>query len=540
MMSRRLVWSGVLLAMLIAPQIAHAHFLWLVGDSPSNPTGVKVYFSEGPEADDPDLLDRVVAAECWVGSGRGGPSQVELKKGEESLVGSLDANKDNTTVFLRHTYGVITRGGKPFLLHYYGKAYTTPLPGNWNMVNDQERLPLEVSASPAGEETRFKVTFNGKPAAGAALTIDGPGMKETEGVADEQGVFRCALPETGLFAIRAKLVEQEKGEHEGAAYEEVRHYSTLTLRRAPSVLKPLAAKLPELPQGTTSMGAAVAGDVLFVYGGNYGSAHEYSNEDQSGDLWKLDLKKAGKWEKVSQGPRLQGLAMVEHQGLLYRVGGFTAMNAEGEKQNLQSQASFARFDPKSGEWTDLPDLPRGRSSHDAAVVGDTLYVVGGWTLQGDKDSAWHDTALAFDLSAKDAQWKEIANPPFKRRAIALAASNGKLVCIGGMREDGGPTRETSIYDPASDSWTAGPLLQGGGLEGFGASAFATQDGLYVTTISGSIQRLSDDGKTWEYVGQVKYPRFFHRMVPYQDQLVIVGGASMTAGGKVEDVELLGR
>ena len=47
------------------------------------------------------------------------------------------------------------------------------------------------------------------------------------------------------------------------------------------------------------------------------------------------------------------------------------------QQAVFCERRFARFDPESNSWEDLPPLPEGRSSLDAAVVGDTLYVVGG-------------------------------------------------------------------------------------------------------------------------------------------------------------------
>ena len=77
------------------------------------------------------------------------------------------------------------------------------------------------------------------------------------------------------------------------------------------------------------------------------------------------------------------------------------------------------------------------------------------------------------------------------------------------------------------------------MEGFGSSTFACNGSLFVTTMSGSIQRLADDGKQWEYLGQVAHPRFFHRVLPWNNsKLVVVGGASMISGGKAEALELL--
>lgn len=71
-----------------------------------------------------------------------------------------------------------------------------------------------------------------------------------------------------------------------------------------------------------------------------------------------------------------------------------------------------------------------------------------------------------------------------------------------------------------------------------ALALAVGDDLYATTMSGAIQRLSGDGKEWQYVGQLAHPRFFHRLLPLKaGSLLVVGGASM-AVGKICEVELL--
>ena len=521
---------------LLHPVAAHAHFLWLVRDARTGGK-IQVYFGEAAQPDDPALLGKVAAAEVWSIEGRGQPKPLKLVQSAESL--SAEQARPATSI-LRHNYGVVEKGGAPFLLKYYAKSYPFALPGTWTAVRDAERLPLEVTPSLDEAGVRLTVTWAGKPLAGAVVTVNGPGLdSKLEGPTDAEGRFVCKLAQPGLHSILAKHAEETAGTHDGQEYKSIRHYSTLSLHYVPAQLSPAVHDFPPLAKGTTSFGGAVVGDALFVYGGNYGSAHEYANEDQSGDLWRLDLNKPGQWEIVGTGPRLQGLAMVEHRGKLIRVGGFTARNKSGEPQNLVSQADVARFDPQSRTWESLPTLPQPRSSHDAAVIGDTLYVVGGWALRGEsKNSHWHETALALDLSAEKLEWREIAAPPFKRRALALAEWGGKLACVGGMMESGGPTTAVAIYDPAANRWSEGPALQGGAMDGFGASAFASRDSLYVTTVSGSIQRLSGEGQAWEYVGQLAQPRFFHRLLPWQGtQLLVVGGASMEEG-KTEALEKL--
>lgn len=529
--------TAFLVFALVCPAVSQAHFLWLLTDTNAKPAKVQVFFAEAAEADDPDLLDKVSKAEAWVLSGRGEPKPLTMKKSAEALEAELD---QPATTILRHTYGVTTKGGESFLLQYYAKAYPFALPGTWRAVRDAERLPLEITPAIEAAGLRLNVTWKGQPQAGATVSVVGPGIKDkVEGTTDSAGNFSCNLPQAAVYSIRVKHVDPTAGKLGDQEYKSVRHYSTLTLPFTPATLAPVAHELPALPKGVTSFGGAVAGDTLFVFGGNYGSAHEYSNEDQSGDLWQLDLKKPGEWQQGPDGPKLQGLAMVEHHGRLYRVGGFTAKNKGSEKEDLRSQADFARLTPGDAQWESLPSLPEPRSSHDAAVVGDTLYVVGGWNMQGSGSGAkWHDTAVSLNLAGDKMEWKPIAPPSFLRRALALAAWQGRLYCLGGMQDQGGPTTAVAIYDPAKNAWADGPMLLGGPMDGFGCSAFACRDSLYVTTVSGSIQRLSGDGKGWEYVGQLTHPRFFHRLLPWQsNKLIAVGGGNMSEG-KTLDLELL--
>lgn len=523
---------------LACPTVSQAHFLWLLNDTSSGSGKVQVYFSESAEPDDPALLNKVTKAEVWSLDGLGQPKELTLQRSADALVAELP---QSATTILRHTYGVSTKRGEPFLLKYYAKSYPFILPGTWRPVQDSERLPLEIVPVLESSGMRLAVTWKGQPQAGVTVTVVGPGIaSKLEGITDAAGNFPCELPQSGRYSIRAKHIEATSGKLDGQDYKSVRHYSTLTLGYSPMRLAPVANALPALPKGTTSFGGAVIGETLFVYGGNHGSAHEYANEDQSGDLWRLDLKKPGQWQQISGGPKRQGLAMVEHRGLLYRVGGFTATNRGNEPEHLVSQADVARLDPTKGTtWESLPSLPEPRSSHDAAVIGDTLYVVGGWKMQGGgKNAKWHDTALALNLAADKLEWKAVAVPPFKRRALALATWQGKLYCLGGMQEKGGPTTAVGVYDPAKNAWSEGAAILGSAMDGFGSSAFARHDSLYVTTVSGSIQRLRGDGKSWEYLGQLAHPRFFHRLLPWQEsKLIVVGGANMLEG-KTEALEVL--
>ena len=107
-----------------------------------------------------------------------------------------------------------------------------------------------------------------------------------------------------------------------------------------------------------------------------------------------------------------------------------------------------------------------------------------------------------------------------------------------MQPQGSATTAVSVFDPATNAWSEGPALVGAGLEGFGSSAFACGGKLFVTTMSGAVQQLPKSGGPWEIIGQLEHPRFFHRMLAWHDdQLVIVGGAHMR-NGKIVELELV--
>lgn len=299
------------------------------------------------------------------------------------------------------------------------------------------------------------------------------------------------------------------------------------------------AEFPDLPMPLTSFGAARTPDAIYVYGGHTGSAHSYSSAEQSNQLLrlKLDQLEAG-WQEIAEGPRLQGLAMVAHGNRVIRLGGFTARNDRDQEQDLHSRSSVALYDPASGAWSELPDLPEPRSSFDAAILGSRIYVVGGWQLDDPHDAQWHQTAWVLDLDAPSAAWEALPEPPLVRRALAVVGHDEKLYVIGGMQRDGGPTTATAVYDPASSRWSEGPSLPGPPMNGFGAAAASVGGKLIVSTIEGDLLQLADDADSWRKIGQSRDAKFFHELVPLDEHhLLSIGGANMETG-KFRQLEVI--
>ncbi len=284
---------------------------------------------------------------------------------------------------------------------------------------------------------------------------------------------------------------------------------------------------PTLPAPVASFGAAATPDgQVFLYGGHAGVRHSYSRDEVNGDLHTW-LPGQTEWTKLGSDEPAQGASLIALPGRVLRIGGMAAQNKKGDKQALWSSETASSFDLKTKLWTPLPKLPERRSSHDSAVIGDTLYVIGGWSLGGGSVKAtaplWHTTYLTLDLAKPDAAW--VSHPqPFSRRALAVQAVGTKLYAIGGMDDGDEPVPHVEVLDTISGQWSKGPALPSDRLGGFGFGAIAHEGRLFASGVVGELLELRGDA--WVGITKLAHPRFFHRLVPGgAGKLIALGGES---------------
>lgn len=303
---------------------------------------------------------------------------------------------------------------------------------------------------------------------------------------------------------------------------------------------PLRADYPSLSKGLASFGGAVAGNSLYVYGGHVGKTHQHSVENLWHRFARLDLAHPEHgWEDLGPARGLQGLALVADGDRVCRVGGMEALNhADDEDEDLVSIDEVTCFDPASAAWQKLPPLPQPRSSHDAVIHRDHLFVIGGWQLRGaQEEPVWHENMAVLDLRAAQPVWREVAQP-FMRRALAVAAADGRVVAFGGLDADG-TSRSVEVFDLATESWSSGPELPpvAGRLKGFGVSAFGSGDRIFLSAGDGLVHALAGDH--WlERLAQLETPRFFHRLLVHDDHAFFVAGAGSGGEGHLGNVEAL--
>jgi N-acetylneuraminic acid mutarotase len=509
-----------------------------------------LFFGESPADETYHFPEKLAKVKLWSRSADGKQAEVATKgidtEERVGLIGSLGDDK-SPVLQTSQQYGVYGTA----LLKYHAKHIRGATPDEVNAAGTSKLLKLEIVPKIKDGDVKLTVLWNEKPLADAAVTIVETGKDPIEQKADKEGHLKFKPKAAGIMGVLANTMEKDQaGELDGKPYKGVMHYATLTFNlpvkgdkakkesaapqaKAVPASGSGAAVLPQLPEPIASFGAVVDNGWLYVYGGHQGEEHEHSAANLSKHFRRIQLDGGSEWQELPMETPLQGFPLVAHGGKIYRVGGLKILNPTlKDEEDLHSTAEFAEYDPSTQKWTALTPLPAGRSSHNATVVGDKLYVVGGWRLAGKSPSEertkghWEPDALVYDFTLPDAGWQKLPLPGFKRRALAVGVCKDKLFAIGGMDETAKPSMRVDYFDPQSGKWTEGPKLPGAGMAGFGVSAWNLDGELYVCGLRGILYRLNETGSAWEEVGRME-PRFFHQLLPApHGGLMVAGGASM--------------
>ncbi|CAH0370194.1 unnamed protein product [Pelagomonas calceolata] len=153
-----------------------------------------------------------------------------------------------------------------------------------------------------------------------------------------------------------------------------------------------------------------------------------------------------RWSRFATLPQNQkGQCMLWHgSGLLYVAGGYVA-NTGGYLSSLHA------FNEVTGLWETLPSMPHACMCAVSAVIGDQLFVLGGY--EAGPEMASTNILQIYDIPTRT--WRVGASKPDGEEFAAALAVDGKLFCVDGSF--------SVRYDPHSDTWTEipGPPRPGG-------------------------------------------------------------------------------
>jgi N-acetylneuraminic acid mutarotase len=202
---------------------------------------------------------------------------------------------------------------------------------------------------------------------------------------------------------------------------------------------------------------------------------------------------------------------------LYVVGGFVVVT---NRPTDEVQV----YDLKTHQWTLAAPLPNPRGGHAAVLLDNKIHVLGG----GNSVSTIADHSVYDPVTNK---WKELAPLPRDEGSPAAVVVDGKIYVIGG-RSGFSDFGDVYIYDPARDSWSTGPSIEPRGTSGavaycggiylFGGESQAARKNL------DTVLRLDLETNIWETVSAMPVERKFARAVVFLNSVYVVGGSTELA------------
>ncbi|WAR00671.1 KLH31-like protein [Mya arenaria] len=213
-----------------------------------------------------------------------------------------------------------------------------------------------------------------------------------------------------------------------------------------------------------------------------------------------------------------------------------------------------RYDPVTGQWNHVTNIPEPRHHHAATVLHGFLYVAGGdGALEGVSPSR-----SVFRFDPRNHAWIEVAPMVCSRQDFQLAVFNNTIFAVGGRVSADTCLASVERYDPAADTWTEVAELHAPRR----CAAVATLDGkLYAvggsgarkpvfmdnnTTIacsrllSSRVERYSPAENKWELLKPLATPRFFAHLLSTSGHMILVGGATIDDSGNIACVDTIER
>jgi N-acetylneuraminic acid mutarotase len=293
------------------------------------------------------------------------------------------------------------------------------------------------------------------------------------------------------------------------------------------------ADVPNRGRGVEGMSVARVGDqIIASYGYARGDTRSTRLYSISGDSWTRGANAPGPG-------RSEGTAVADEL-YVYTIGG----------RSGRVLHDFDRYSPREDKWILLPDMPTARAGLASAIVGRSVYAIGGRKGPGGPCSQEPGGQRArverYDIDT--GTWHEVAPMPLARSDLGAAVVDGKIYVFGGCRVTRGHVtylRNVNVYDPATNSWSGAPADMPTARAGM--YAVATLGGKIVVPGGwaggakplGVVEIYSVRHNSWTTGPNMLTARAEMGVVSKGGQVFTVGGAVPAFGASSNSMEVLG-
>ena len=236
-------------------------------------------------------------------------------------------------------------------------------------------------------------------------------------------------------------------------------------------------------------------NIIYVVGAMNGG---YPHEKPLENIYTYNTQ-TDEWQKGPGMPmgRLRGSGgCVVYKGKIYLISGIQDGHYDGTVNWMDE------FDPATGQWRTMPDVPHPRDHFNAVLIGHKLYLAGGRRTSAKTKQVIQMTVPEIDVfDFKKQTWETLPvtqNLPTVRAGCAAVNYKNMLVVIGG--ESAAQTashHEVEAFDTKTGTWAKLPELATGRHD---TGALTYKNRIYIA--AGSANRGGGpDQNTIEALGQ---------------------------------------
>ena len=205
---------------------------------------------------------------------------------------------------------------------------------------------------------------------------------------------------------------------------------------------------------------------------------------------------------------------------LYMIGGKT--NGAGHINDAYV------YDPFQDEWTQIASPPFENAVENAAAVSyqNRIYVFGGSTSAfsgAQNHSAYYDP--------ESGNWTSVLDMPTARGGATAQVLEGQILVIGGMDSNGASLNVVEIFDPVNNTWSTGPSLQtrrdNPGSALLNGKVYIvggrTREANGQQTTHATVEVLEPSALAWSYLAPMPTARRTMTVGTISDRLQVIGG-----------------
>jgi N-acetylneuraminic acid mutarotase len=261
------------------------------------------------------------------------------------------------------------------------------------------------------------------------------------------------------------------------------------------------------------------------------AAAAFSITDGDGDTTSpVRVTRPGSWKALHPASlRRTEVAAARVGRFVYVVGGFEA-RASG------TTSAVERYDIRRDRWRRVRGMPVGLNHAAAAAYRGKVYVLGGYTGQGDLKG---EVSTLYRYDPVSDRWSRLPSAPTRRAALAVGVIAGKLYAAGGADTAHGALKTLEIFDFKRRRWARGPDMGVAREHLAGAVSGGT---FYVLAGRAAgqgnfkiVERYRPSERRWERLPDMNKPRGGIAATTVGRRIVVFGGEEQS--GTIKEVEL---